>query len=244
MTTLADMFVHASQRARSKRAAVFSKYFGWIGPQTRILDLGSEDGRNIHKVLAGFDVTPANVHIADIDGAAVQRGHEQFGYTPIVLGESEALPFEDRAFDVIYCSSVIEHVTVPKSQVWSIYSGRTFRRCAWTRQHAFASEIRRAAESYFVQTPNANFPVESHTWLPFVGYFPRPLQLATLGVTNRVWIKRTAPDWNLLRRRHMQELFPDAEIVNETVLGLVKSLMAIRVDHGGRRTSVDHSPLH
>jgi hypothetical protein len=184
------------------------------------------------------------VHIADIDGAAVGRGHDTYGYTPIVLGESDALPFDDRAFDVIFCSSVIEHVTVPKSEVWSIHSGRTFRERAWTRQHAFASEIRRVAKSYFVQTPNANFPVESHTWLPFVGYFPRPLQLLTLGITNRVWIKRTAPDWNLLRRSQMQELFPDAEIVNETALGLVKSLMAVRVEGGMRRTSVGNSPVH
>jgi hypothetical protein len=242
--TLAQMFVHASQRARSKRAAIFCNYFGWIGRQTRILDLGSEDGRNIHNVLVGLDVTPANVHIADIDAAAVQRGHDTYGYTPIVLGEGDALPFEDRAFDVVFCSSVIEHVTVPKSQVWSIHSGRTFRERAWTRQHAFASEIRRVAKSYFVQTPNANFPVESHTWLPFVGYLPRPLQLATLGITNRVWIKRTAPDWNLLRRGQMQELFPDAEIVNETTLGLVKSLMAVRIEGGLRRPSLGKFPVH
>jgi hypothetical protein len=235
MTSLAQLFVHASQRARSKRAAIFCNYFGWIGRQTRILDLGSEDGRNIRSVLAGLDITPANVHIADIDAGAVNRGHDQYGYTPIVLSESEVLPFDDRAFDVVYCSSVIEHVTVPKSEVWSIHSGRVFRERAWTRQRAFANEIRRVAKSYFVQTPNANFPVESHTWLPFIGYLPRPLQLATLGVTNRVWIKRTAPDWNLLRRRQMQELFPDAEIVNESTLGLVKSLMAVRIEHDLRR---------
>jgi SAM-dependent methyltransferase len=233
MSSLAQIFVHASQRARSKRAAIFCRHFGWVGRHTRILDLGSEDGRNIHNVLSGLDVTPANVHIADIDARAVRRGHETYGFTPIVLSESDSLPFPDHEFDVVYCSSVIEHVTVPKSQVWSIYSGRTFRERAWVRQLAFANEIRRVSKSYFVQTPNLYFPVESHTWLPFVGYLPRPLQLATLGVTNRVWIKRTAPDWNLLGRRQMRELFPDAEIVSETVLGMAKSLMAIRIQQRG-----------
>ena len=231
MNTLSQIFLQASQRARGRRAATFCNYFGWIGRSTRILDLGSEDGSNIHNVLAGLDVTPANVHIADIDAASVQRGHDRYGYTPIVLSEADSLPFEDRSFDVLYCSSVIEHVTVPKSQVWAMRSGREFRQRALPRQRAFANEIRRVGKSYFVQTPNVHFPIESHTWLPFVGWLPRSLQVATLRVTNRVWIKRTAPDWNLLGPKGMHELFPDAEIVNESVLGLVKSLMAIRLEH-------------
>lgn len=242
MNALSQVFLRASQHARSRRAATFRSYFGWIGPQTRVLDLGSEDGRNIHNVLAGLNVTPANVHIADIDAAAVQRGHERFGYTPVALSESQSLPFEDRAFDLVYCSSVIEHVTVPKSQVWSLRSGREFRQRAWERQQQFASEIRRIARSYFVQTPNVGFPIESHTWLPFIGYLPRRLQVPTLAVTNRFWVKRTAPDWNLLSRAEMQALFPDAEIVNETVLGLVKSFMAIRIEHRIEPRGTLHAP--
>lgn len=228
MSALAQVFVAASRNARSRRNAIFRDRFDWIGPHTRILDLGSEHGSNIARVLAGFSVTPANVHIADVDARAVQRGSDQFGYTPVVLSESGRLPFPDQYFDLVYCSSVIEHVTIPKEEVWFVTSARAFRTRAGAHQRAFAAEIRRVARAYFVQTPNRAFPIESHTWLPLIGYLPRPVLVATLKVTNRIWIKRTSPDWNLLGRDQVAELFPDAEIVPETAFHLTKSWMAIR----------------
>jgi SAM-dependent methyltransferase len=232
MNPIASLFVRASQRARARRAEMFRQHFGWIGPDTRLLDLGSENGSNIHRVLSGFNVSPANVHIADISATAVQSGHERFGFTPVTLGESERLPFEDGYFDLVFCSSVIEHVTVPKADVWRLKNGREFRTRAMARQRAFADEIRRVGRNYFVQTPNRYFPIESHTWLPFIAYLPRPVQLPILGVTNRVWVKSTAPDWNLLNENQMQSLFPEARITKELSCGLVKSLMAIKNRQG------------
>ncbi|MGH8175668.1 MAG: class I SAM-dependent methyltransferase [Steroidobacter sp.] len=228
MSSLTQVFVDISCRARSRRDAIFRTYFPWIGPDTRILDLGSEDGANLARVLARFRVTPANVHIADVSARAVQCGSDKFGYTPVVLSESGRLPFPDSYFDLVYCSSVIEHVTIPKCELWSVTNAGAFRTRAAARQRAFADEIRRVAQAYFVQTPNRAFPIESHTWLPLVGYLSRPLLLPILRVTNRIWIKRTAPDWNLLGRDDMAELFPDAELVPEPVLRLTKSWMAIR----------------
>lgn len=228
MKALAQVFVAASRHARSGRDAIFRARFHWIGRDTRILDLGSEDGSNIARVLAGFSVTPANVHIADVDIRAVHRGRDNFGYTPVVLSESGRLPFPDRYFDVVYCSSVIEHVTIPKDELWSMTNARVFRTRAAAHQRAFAAEIRRVAQAYFVQTPNRAFPIESHTWLPLVGYLSRPLLVPMLRLTNRIWIKRTSPDWNLLGRDDVAGLFPDAEIVPETAFCLTKSWMAIR----------------
>ncbi len=40
-------------------------------------------------------------------------------------------------------------------------------------QPAFAHEIRRVGERYFVQTPNRYFPIEPHYQMPFVHSFPR-----------------------------------------------------------------------
>lgn len=227
MDLLTRTFLHASKRARERRALLFRKHFSWIGPETKILDVGSEDGSNIHRVLTGFQVTPANIHVADISRAAVMRGYERFGYTPVVIGESDRLPFEDQSFDLVYCSSVIEHVTVPKTDVWKLRDGREFRKRAFERQQTFAQEVRRVARHYFVQTPNRYFPIESHTWLPFIAYLPRSAQLAALRVSNRIWIKRTTPDWNLLTAEQMRALFPDAQIEKEISAGLVKSWMAI-----------------
>lgn len=194
--------------------------------ETTILDLGSEDGSHIHSVLLNSAVQPENVHIADVDASAVQRGHARYGYRPIVIDEAGRLPFPDKCFDIVFCSSVIEHVTVPKEQVWS--NGDDFLRLATDRQTEFAAEIERIAKQYFVQTPYKWFPIESHTWLPFVGWLPRKVLIRVLPYTNRFWIKTTKPDWRLLNAEELAEMFSGSEIIQERFMGLTKSIIAIK----------------
>jgi SAM-dependent methyltransferase len=218
---------HMSRRARARRAALFRSVFT-IDASTTILDAGSESGEAIHLVLAGTPAPPEKVYIADISEAAVAAGAATYGFQPVVLREGQPLPFQDGFFDIIYCSSVIEHVTVDKRRVWSITSGQEFRSAASAAQHRFAAEIRRVGRAYFVQTPSRSFPVESHTWLPIVGWLPRPLLLAVLRFSNRFWIKQTKPDFNLLDQRQLAALFPDAEIHAERFLGMTKSIIAVK----------------
>lgn len=213
--------------ARSKRARVFLDNFV-LGAQTHVLDIGSEDGSNIARVLGGTRVQPHNVYIADISAEMVSSGHAQYGFVPVTIPETGRLPFDDGFFDIVYCSSVIEHVTVPKEKVWKVRSGSEFRKAADESQRAFAQEIRRLGKRYFIQTPNKWFPIESHTWLPFIGYLPRPWQVSILRFSNRVWVKRTRPDWRLLTVADMRTLFPDAVIERERFLGMTKSIMAIK----------------
>ena len=226
--SLTTIIRRAQAQARARRAARFRACFR-IDSDTRILDLGSEHGANIHRVLEGTAVDPANVYIADIDSDAVRRGSEQFGFTPVVISEAEPLPFEDGFFDIIYCSSVIEHVTLPKDRVWSpAVSGKAFRDESLRRQQLFANDIARLGRGYFVQTPNRWFPIESHSWLPFVGWLPRAILIPTLRLSNTIWIKKTLPDWHLLTSSQMRRLFPGAAIETETSFGLPKSIMAIK----------------
>lgn len=215
-------------RARRKRAELFWRIFT-ITPHMRVLDVGSENGSAIAQVLNDTPIRPENVFIADIDESAVTEGQARYGFTPVVIPESGKLPFPDRFFDLVYCSSVIEHVTVPKSQVWSVRSSCEFRRSAAIRQAAFAAEVRRVGKAYFVQTPNKWFPIESHTWLPLVGFAPRSVLIPLLQTTNRIWIKKSNPDWHLLTKRELHKLFPEAVIHHERFFGLTKSLMAIKV---------------
>jgi len=217
----------ASCRARAARAELFRRQFD-LDENTCILDLGSETGANIHAVLQGTPVQPCKVYIADIDARAVARGQQCYGFNPVVIGESGSLPFPDQHFDIVYCSSVIEHVTVAKEQVWQLRDGRLFKSLAREHQRVFAAEIRRLGRQYFVQTPNVGFPIESHSWLPMMGYLPRSMQVPALGFTNRFWVKRTAPDWCLFNRHELAVLFPEALIVEETSFGFTKSLMAVR----------------
>jgi len=221
-----SLFRAASANARRKRAAIFLNQFK-ITNQTRILDLGSEDGSNIAEILKSTPAAPSNIFIADIDSAAVIRGRECYGFTAVTLVEDGNLPFPDKFFDIVFCSSVIEHVTVPKHEIWQLTSGSRFKKRARDRQRIFAEEIRRVGKAYFVQTPYSLFPVESHSWLPFVGYLPRSILIRILRITNSFWIKTTSPDWYLLNKQELAQLFPDAQIIDEKSFGLTKSIMAV-----------------
>jgi SAM-dependent methyltransferase len=216
-----------SQRARAKRAFVFRNSF-LITEDTKVLDLGSESGANINSVLQGTSIKPENVYIADIDDSLIQKGADKFGFVPVLIDETGRVPFDDYFFDIVYCSSVIEHVTVPKDQVWLMYSDSEFRDKSLRRQKEFASEIQRLGRQYFVQTPYVHFPVESHTWLPFIAWLPRRLLIPLLKATNLFWVKSTTPDWYLLNRKEMSSLFMEASIVSEKTVGLTKSIMAIK----------------
>ena len=227
-----------SSRARRNRGATFRRTFS-LDRNTKILDLGSETGRNIHTVLLGTDVDPANVYIADIDPVLIEKGRASFGFVPVLLDESKPLPFPDQYFDIVHCSSVIEHVTVRKEDVWSMVSGKHFRHAALAHQKQFADEIKRVAKQYFVQTPYKHFPLESHSWLPFAAWLPRRLLIPGLKLSNSFWVKETKPDWHLLNRKELAYLFEDGEIVAESFLGLTKSIMAIKTssDRSHLRTS-------
>jgi len=199
-----------------------------LSDSTRVLDLGGWNGAHIRAVLKGSPVKPANVFIADIDEGTLNECAIRYGFNPVLIEETGRLPFSDRFFDIVFCSSVIEHVTVPKEEVWNITSGTRFRSIARQRQREFSNEVRRVGKGYFVQVPYRWFPIESHSWLPFFSYLPRLAQIQIMRLTNRFWIKQTIPDFHLLSESEMRGYFPDARILRERVLGLTKSLIAYR----------------
>lgn len=117
---------------------------------------------------------------------------------------AEGLPFADREFDLVYSSSVIEHV--PRA-----------------RRRAFADEVRRVGRGLYVQTPAYSFPIEPHSLLPIAHWLPA-------GLRRRYWrfgVQGVWEDIDLLRRSEVAELF-GAPVHAERVLGLAKSWVAIQ----------------
>ena len=122
-------------------------------------------------------------------------------------------------YDIAHSNSVIEHVGT------------------WDSMIGMASEIRRVAKRYFVQTPNFWFPYEPHFQLPIFHWLPEQIRTHIL-LSRDCGYEAKAVDYNsavrriencrLLSCRQIEALFPDGEIVRERYLGLTKSLMAIR----------------
>jgi SAM-dependent methyltransferase len=176
-------------RARARRHAAL---FPAIGVAARIIDVGCG-------TLGLRALEPA----LDITGVDRVERPEYPG--PFVRADVlEGLPFADDAFDLAYCSSVIEHVA-PADRV------------------AFACEVSRVARRVFVQTPAWSFPVEPHALLPFAHWLP-------VGLRRRYWQLGAAGDWEdirLLRRSELAALFPEARVLAERLGPIAKSWVAI-----------------
>lgn len=192
-----------------------------------ILDLGGGDGSYMDRFASSL--RNYKIIISDIDEDALYKAKKKGYDTKIIDGSSEKLPYNDKEVDCIFCNSVIEHVTIPKNQLWSSKSNSEdfFKNCI-SIQKRFASEIIRCSKKYYVQTPHKYFPIESHTWFPFIGHLNRRNQLRLIKLLNKFWFKKTQPDWNLLTEEDMKLLFPDAEIFTIKKLGFKKEIIAIK----------------
>jgi SAM-dependent methyltransferase len=165
------------------------------GPLARVLDLGCG-----HIGLRALEPS------LDITGVDLQERPDYPG--PFVRADACAgLPFVDGEFDLVYCSSVIEHV-------------------ARAGREAFAAELRRVGRGWFVQTPAFSFPIEPHALLPLAHWLPADLRRG-------YWRLGAAGSWediSLLRRAEMERLFGPAQA--ERAGPLVKSWVCVRPPAG------------
>ena len=186
---LARMASPLAARARRRR---HERFFALtrLAPGARVLDVGC--GR--------IGLRALEPHL-DITGVDLIERPDYPG--PFVRADAASgLPFADEEFDLVCCSSVIEHV--PRA-----------------RRAAFAREIRRVGRGWFVQTPAFSFPVEPHSLLPAAHWLP-------LAVRKRYWKLGAAGDWEeiaLLRRHELEDLFGPA--LPERLGPLVKSWVCV-----------------
>jgi SAM-dependent methyltransferase len=188
-------------RARVLRHQRFFALTG-VGPEDRILDVGCGQ-LGLRALEPALDITGTDI-----------TAHPGYPGPFVQADATQGLPFADREFDLVYCSSVIEHV-------------------APAERAAFAAELRRVGRGWFVQTPARSFPIEPHALLPFAHWLPRPLRRLYW----RLGAADAAERIELLSRRELEALFGPA--LPERLGPLVKSWVCVRPVAGSAAEPAD-----
>jgi ubiquinone/menaquinone biosynthesis C-methylase UbiE len=133
-----------------------------------------------------------------------------------VKGDARDLKFPDASFDVVFSNSVIEHV------------GELPDQCK------MAEEVKRVGKRYFVQTPNKFFFIEPHFLFPCFQFLPINVR-AWLAMNFKLgWFSRQSSfaqakylveSIKLFSRSELLALFPESNLYEEKILGMVKSFI-------------------
>lgn len=75
-------------------------------------------------------------------------------YSYVQVERGAPLPFDDQAFDLVFCNAVVEHVGSRE------------------QQRDFIAELLRVGQRAFITTPNRRHPVEFHTVTPLLHHLP------------------------------------------------------------------------
>lgn len=143
-----------SLKARKKMFALFVKLTS-PDANTSVLDLGTTpDTRladsNIFDKLYPYKKNVTICSIEDCTNIVTDLGLKQY----IPNEPKKALPFIDDYFDICHCSAVLEHVGNHADQEF------------------FLNECLRVSRKMFITTPYRYFPLEMHTFIPFLHWLP------------------------------------------------------------------------
>jgi len=185
----------------------------------RILDIG---GRSSFWEQRGWSARQdIRIVIVNLEAelAKEETGRPAYDNIEMRAGDATDLSaFPDQSFDIVFSNSVIEHL-------------ETFE-----RQSAMASEVRRLAPQYWIQTPNFWFPVEPHFLTPFWHWLPVNVRVALLRRHRWGWCGPCADldearslvlEHRLMRATELRGLFPGATLTRERIGPFVKSFVAV-----------------
>jgi SAM-dependent methyltransferase len=204
----------SSRILRAQQRRILAAFLRLVRPDAtaRVLDLGVDASheRPERYFFESLYPWPERIVACGLEGPAAFRAC--FPRIPYVQNtRALPLPFETRAFDVVFCNAVLEHVG------------------SRAQQAAFLAEILRVGRAVFVTTPNRWYPVELHTHLPLVHYLPARMYRALYRALGFEFFSREE-NLNLLDRRALLALVPagrSTALHAHRFLGLVSNFLLV-----------------
>jgi SAM-dependent methyltransferase len=125
--------------------------------------------------------------------------------------QGRPFPFDDKQFDTLFCSAVLEHAGDDEAQ------------------KQFVHECIRVAKKIYLTTPNRHFPIEFHTYLPFIHYLPRHIHQKILKTFKMDFWAETQ-NLNLLTGKKLFSMLPEevrikAKLYYNRIFGIATNLI-------------------
>jgi hypothetical protein len=197
-------------RRRAQRWQWVQETFPGIGSMS-VIDLGG----TVETWLRA-PVRPAAVHVVNLEAPPA----EVPGWLRADQADACDLPerIASGRYDLVFSNSVIEHVG------------------GHAQRMKFAATVHRLAPKHWVQTPYRYFPVEPHWLFPGFQFLPLIVRaeishrwpLVHTPSASRAEGTTAAIGVELLSRTEMGYYFPDSVLRYEKMMGLVKSLIAVK----------------
>lgn len=216
---LVDSPTSLGAKARLKRWELFRTAFPEI-EKMRLLDLGGTVDTWQRAPIKPLHVTVLNLFEpdkADDDKSADDR------IVPVTGDACKAVDDLARAniggtFDIVFSNSLIEHVG------------------GHARRAELAEQVRKLAPRHWVQTPYRYFPLEPHWLFPGMQFLPAATRVKIAAHWPLVHTRPESLDearndvlWTeLIGVTEMKDYFPTSSIEHERILGLTKSIIAVK----------------
>jgi SAM-dependent methyltransferase len=202
----------ASRISFHVRLKIFSSFMEIMKPDLHalILDIGVTPDQKLPESNFFESLYPYKDRIVATSIENASFLEETYPGIAFIQTEKDRLPFKDQTFDIVFCSAVLEHV-----------GDRDHQSC-------FIRELLRVSRKFFIITPNRQFPVEFHTFLPVIHWLPQPLHQSLLKKLQMDFWSRTQ-NLNLHTPHSLLSLFPshtDVHLNHVLLLGFPSNLIA------------------
>lgn len=208
---LVDGPASVGQRMRNRRWDWFRAEFPEI-ESMGIIDLGGTA-----ETWLRAPVRPASVHVVNLELDSADPG---VGWIRTDQADACNLPsrISSASYDLVFSNSVIEHVGGHVQRI------------------RFAEAVYNLGNLHWVQTPYRYFPIEPHWLFPGLQFMPHTLRarvsqrwpLVHTKASSREEAMEASMEVELMSRSEMAYYFPSSIIRAERVLGIAKSLVAIK----------------